>query len=283
MSPFHKDLGVGVGLRPAHFSRFIEQKPSTVSWVEVISENYMSWKNQPPGAALQRLRKVRSELPVVLHGVSLSIGSVDEVNLDYLKRLKELMDHIQPAWISDHLCWTGVKGQNLHDLLPLPYTQETLLLVSQKIDQVQNYLGRKILIENPSSYLAFQQSEMSEDSFLNELVKKADCGLLLDVNNVYVSAVNHGFDAQKYLMNIPIDRVGQIHLAGHSDMDGYLIDTHDMPICEEVWRLYQFAIQRFGAISTMVERDDNIPEWEELEKEIVKIGDLRDEEFKKTR
>jgi uncharacterized protein (UPF0276 family) len=278
MSPFG-ELGVGVGLRPPHYAEFKNQKPKSISWVEVISENFMAWQNREIGEAHQILLQIRKDLPVMLHGVSLSVGSADDLNLDYLKRLKILIDIVQPHIISDHLCWTGVDGKNVHDLLPVPYTEEALGLISQKIDAVQNILGRKILIENASSYLEFQSSEMTEWEFITQLTEKADCGILLDINNVYVSSVNHGFDPKKYLKNIPIHRIGQIHLAGHSKMDGYLIDTHDEPVCEEVWDLFRWFTREYGNFSTMIERDGNIPKWNELEQELLKIGEIRNEKI----
>lgn len=277
MKPFFDDLGVGVGLRSHHFAEIKNQKPKSISWVEVISENYMAWENQAMGSAHQNLLQIRKDYPVMLHGVSLSVGSVDPLNRDYLKRLKQLIEVVQPAIVSDHLCWTGVSGKNFHDLLPVPYTKEALDLICENIDFVQNFLGRKILIENPSSYLEFRTSEMTEWEFISELVKKTNCGLLLDINNVYVSSVNHGFDAKKYIMNIPVEHVGQIHLAGHSDKDGYLIDTHDEPVCDNVWSLFKWFTQEYGHFSTMIERDDNIPEWSDLEKEVLKIGEIRNE------
>ena len=218
-------MGVGVGLRPTHFSDFSQAQPKSISWFEVISENYMAWKNEPIGKAHQSLLKLRRDLPVLFHGVSLSIGSAEKVNLDYLKKLKELIDILQPALVSDHLCWTGIDGENLHDLLPVPYTDEALKLIVEKIDQVQNFLGRRILIENPSTYLEFSSSQMSEWEFIAELAERADCGLLLDINNVYVSSVNHSYDPKVYLQALPQNRVGQIHLAGHSVLEG-LSDRH---------------------------------------------------------
>ena len=274
MIPDRKDLGVGVGLRPAHHSLFIEEQPSTVSWVEVVSENFMPWKGQDFGRPIQFLETVRKNLPIALHGVSLNIGSSDPLDFDYLKRLKSLIERIEPHIISDHLSWTGIKGENSHDLLPIPYTQEALELISTKLDQIQNFLGREILMENPSSYLEFKNSTMSEVEFLNELVKKTDCSLLLDVNNVYVSSVNHNFDPLEYLKQIPKNKVSQIHLAGHSQMNGYLIDTHDTSICSEVWVLYEWTLQNWGPRSTMIERDGNIPDWHELEFEILKLGEI---------
>jgi hypothetical protein len=282
MTPFFKDHGVGVGLRPTHFSNFLNAPPKSVSWVEVITENYMPWQDGKLGRSFQRLQKIRRNLPVALHGVSLNLGSTDKLDYDYLKKVKILIDHIDPLIVSDHLAWTGVQGENLHDLLPVPYTEEVLRLCVEKIDAVQNMFGRRILIENPSSYLEFRQSDMSEWEFISELLQKSDCGLLLDINNVYVSSVNHGFDPIHYLKNIPAQRIGQIHLAGHCNMDGHLIDTHDEPICEEVWELYRWSVAHFGTFSTMVERDGNIPEWSELEKEIFMIGEIRDEENTKS-
>jgi hypothetical protein len=277
MKPLFGELGVGVGLRPPHYAEIINQKPQSISWVEVISENFMAWQNQEIGEAHQILLQIRKHLPIMLHGVSLSLGSAEKLNMDYLKRLKQLIELVQPNLVSDHLCWTGIEGENLHDLLPVPYTEEALSLISQKIDAVQNYLGRKILIENASSYLEFQSSEMTECEFITELTERSDCGILLDINNVYVSAVNHGFDAKTYLKNIPIHRIGQIHLAGHSEVEGHLIDTHDEPVCDEVWNLFHWFTLENGLFSTMIERDGNIPEWQELEKEILKIGEIRNE------
>jgi uncharacterized protein (UPF0276 family) len=241
----------------------------------------MAWQNREIGEAHQILLKLRKDFPVMLHGVSLSIGSASELDREYLRRLKELVEIVQPHIVSDHLCWTGVDGHNLHDLMPVPYTQEALNLISEKIDAVQNELGRRILIENASSYLEFQSSEMSEWEFLSQVAEKADCGILLDINNVYVSSVNHGFDPKIYLQNIPIERIGQIHLAGHSKMDGYLIDTHDEPICDEVWKLFAWFTQEYGHFSTMLERDGNIPNWSEMEREILMIGDIRNEKVRR--
>lgn len=277
MSKIKSDLGIGVGLRPTHYSQFLNEIPKSVSWVEVISENFMPWSDGKFRKSFVTLDHIRQQIPVALHGVSLNIGSNDNIDMDYLKRLKLLIDQIQPMIVSDHLSWTGVNGLNMHDLLPIPYTKEALQKISDKVDLVQNFLGRKILLENPSSYLEFENSELSEWDFISELLKKADCDLLLDINNVYVSSVNHNFDPKVYLSNIPQNRLGQVHLAGHSNMDGYLIDTHDTPICEEVWDLYKWSTNHFGLINTMVERDGNIPEWTELEKEILKIGEIRNE------
>lgn len=280
MNPLVQDLGVGVGLRPAHHFHFLKNKPKSVRWIEVISENYMPWKGKDFGTSIETLSKVREDYPVALHGVSMNLGSADSLDLEYMARLKKLVDRINPFAISDHLSWTGINGQNLHDLLPIPYTEETLNLLAQKIEHAQEILGRRLLIENPSSYLEFRSSEMSEPEFISALLVKSDCGLLLDINNVYVSSVNHGFDPILYLEQIPKDKIGQIHLAGHSKMNGYLIDTHDAPIFEDVWNLYRWAVSHFGTRSVMVERDGNIPDWAELEKELLIIGEINEQNQK---
>lgn len=277
MSTLFDDLGVGVGLRSPHYHEILKNKPKTISWIEVISENFMAWQNQETNEAHQILLDIRNDYPVFLHGVSLSIGSADDLNLDYLKRLKQLTQIIEPKMISDHLCWTGIDGKNLHDLLPIPYTKEALNLISNKIDAVQNYLGRRILIENVSSYIEYKMNEMTEWEFLSEICRKNDCGLLLDINNVYVSSVNHDFDPKVYLQNIPHDKVAQIHMAGHSIEGDHLIDTHDQPVCEDVWNLFCWFTEKYGTFSSMIERDANIPEWGELESELIKIGTIRNE------
>jgi uncharacterized protein (UPF0276 family) len=275
-SNYFPDLGVGVGLRPEHYEIFSNAKPDSVSWVEVISENFMASEKGSFGRSLQNLERIRKEVPIVLHGVSMSLGSVDPINLSYLKRLRELIHRIEPRWISDHLSWTGVDGENLHDLIPLPYTREALDVMTDKILRTQDFLGQRILIENPSSYVEFSFSEMTEWEFMSELAERADCGILLDVNNVYVSSVNHGFDPIRYLESVPFHRVGQIHLAGHTNQNGFLIDTHDEPVCEEVWALYRWVVDRFGPISSMIERDAHIPAWEELEAEVQRIAHIRE-------
>lgn len=203
-----------------------------------------------------------------MHGVSLSLGSTDPLSQTYLKSLKKLTDQVQPLWISDHLSWTSYEGQHLHDLLPLPYTEEAIRHVVERIKQVQDFIGERILLENLSSYVEFESSEMPEWQFLSEIAHRADCGILLDVNNVYVSSRNHGFDPIQYLENIPLERVGQIHLAGHSVVGKYLIDTHDAPVCPEVWELYRWTTQNLGAVTTMIERDKNIPALGDLIKEL---------------
>lgn len=279
MKPLFEDKGVGVGLRPAHYPIFLESSPQSVKWVEVISENFMPWRNGNVGKSLQTLEKIRQDYPVHLHGVSLNVASVDKLDFDYLKRLKILIDTINPTIVSDHLAWTGVKGENLHDLLPFPYTPEALTLISEKLDAVQNFLGRRILLENPSTYLEFQTSEITEWDFISTLLNTSDAGLLLDINNVYVSSVNHGFDPLQYLKSLPVHRIGQIHLAGHTVRDNFLIDTHDVPVCREVWDLYRNFTKETGLYSTMIERDGNIPEWKILEEEIKIIGDIRHEKI----
>jgi uncharacterized protein (UPF0276 family) len=218
----------------------------------------------PGGRPLRYLERLREHYPLALHGVSLSIGSVDPLNLEYLKDVKELACKVEAMWVSDHLCWTGVNGTNLHDLLPLPYTQEAIEHVVSRISEVQERLGRRILLENVSSYLTYTHSEMTEWEFVTEIAERADCLLLLDINNVYVSAMNHSFDPKTYLRHIPIDRVQQFHLAGHRKAGDFLVDTHDQPVCEPVWKLYAFAIERFGLVSTMIERDSEIPSLSEL-------------------
>lgn len=256
-------LGFGLGLRPDYYEEILEQKPD-LDWFEILTENYLV----PGGKPLYYLEKIREHYPVVMHGVSLSIGSTDPLDVDYLKQLKELAMHIEPAWISDHLCWTGVKGLNMHDLLPIPYTQQAIRHIVERIQQVQDFLGRPILIENVSSYLTFKQSELTEWEFIVEIINQAGCYVLLDVNNIYVSSVNHQFNPMDYINAMPAERVAQIHLAGHSNHGDYIIDTHDAPVIQPVWDLYAATIKRLGNISTMVERDDNMPELAELLREV---------------
>lgn len=246
--------GFGLGLRPDHYPDFLRE-PQPVDWLEIISENYMV----PGGKPLAMLDAIRTDYPMVMHGVSLSIGSDEPLDMDYLAALKALERRVEPLWISDHLCWTGINAHNTHDLLPLPYDAPALDCVVENIGRVQDYLGRRILIENPSSYVTFRSSDRSEWEFLAEMAGRADCVLLLDVNNIYVSARNHGFDPEDYLAGLPADRIQQIHLAGHSDMGDYVIDTHDADVCDAVWDLYASAIRRFGSVATMIERDDAIP------------------------
>ncbi len=252
-------LGHGVGLRTQHFPR-VWDGSARVDWFEVISENFMIRGGRP----LAVLEKARMLAPVVLHGVSLSLGSTDPLNQSYLSELHALAERIQPAWISDHLCWGSVGGHYAHDLLPLPYTEEALSHVVERVQAVQERLGRQILIENVSSYLTYSHSTLTEWEFLAEIAQRADCGILLDVNNVYVSATNHGFDPYRYLSALPVNHVCQIHLAGHSNYGAYLLDTHDGPVIPPVWELYRFAVRHFGRVSTLIEWDDKIPEFDEV-------------------
>ena len=262
-------LGFGLGLRTEHYNAILESKPN-VDWFEALSENYMI----PGGKPLHYLDLIRENYPVVMHGVSLSIGSTTPFDADYLRDLKKLADRIQPAWISDHLCWTGVHGQNIHDLLPLPYTEETAKHVAERVGIVQDYLGRRILLENVSSYASYVVSTMTEWEFITEIAEKADCMLLLDVNNIYVSSYNHQFDARAFIDGVPKNKVQQIHLAGHQNNGDYIIDTHDAPVIDPVWDLYEYAISRYGEVSTMIERDDHIPELEVLVEELQISRDI---------
>ncbi|MFQ5720165.1 MAG: DUF692 domain-containing protein [Acidobacteriota bacterium] len=255
-------LGHGVGLRVPHFERVLAA-PTRVDWFEIISENFMVRGGRP----LDVLARVRRDTPVAMHGVSLSIGTTDPLDESYLDDLAALIDRVEPAWVSDHLCWTGVGGHNTHDLLPLPYTEEALDHVVERVMRVQDRLSRRIALENPSSYLTFTSSTLTEWEFLAAVADRADCGILLDVNNVHVSAHNHGFDAGAYLEAIPTERVWQFHLAGHSDHGTHLLDTHDHPVCDAVWDLYRHAVRRFGKVSTLVEWDGRIPTWDRLEAE----------------
>jgi uncharacterized protein len=252
-------LGFGVGLRRCHYAQILDEHP-TIDWFEVISENFMVEGGRP----LQVLEEVRSHYPIVMHGVSLSIGSSDPLNRVYLKQLAATARRFEPAWVSDHLCWTGVGGHNLHDLLPLPYTDEAVRHVAGRIREVQETLERTILIENVSSYIEFTCSRLFEWEFLTAVADEADCAILLDINNIFVNAFNHGLDAVRYIDSVPVERVAQFHLAGHSDHDTYLLDTHDHPISPEVWKLYEHAVGRFGRLPTLIEWDDNIPEFEVL-------------------
>lgn len=255
--------GFGLGLRTEHYRDFLAA-PQPVDWLEVISENYLV----PGGKPLHFLDRIRRDYPMVMHGVSLSIGSSDALDSGYLRDLRGLVDRIEPAWVSDHLCWTGTDSLNLHDLLPLPYTEATLRHLVPRVAQVQDALGQTLLLENVSSYVRYRADEMSEWEFIRELAGRTGCELLLDVNNVYVSSVNHGFDPRVFIDAVPSEAVRQIHLAGHEDHANYLIDTHDHPICTAVWELYAYTIGRLGLVATMVERDDDIPPLAELVSEL---------------
>jgi uncharacterized protein (UPF0276 family) len=263
------NLGFGLGLRPDHYEAILSDKP-LVDWFEILTENYLV----PGGKPHYFLEKIRENYPIVMHGVSMSIGSVDPLDKDYLKQVKLLSDKIKPRWISDHLCWTGMQGKNMHDLLPLPYTEEAINHVVDRIRRVQDFLGQQILIENVSSYLTYQQSEIPEWQFIREISERADCFILLDVNNVYVSAINHRFDPLDYISAMPKDRVYQLHLAGHCNMGNYIIDTHDNEIVDPVWKLYVDTLRHCAGVSTMIERDDNIPPLEDLLKELNHAREL---------
>lgn len=244
----------GLGLRNPHFQDVISGNVK-LDFVEVISENFMF----PGGRPLADLLDVRTKCPVALHGVSMSVGSASGIDRDYVHRLRALVDVIDPLFVSDHLSWTRVPGFSSHDLLPLPYTQEALDLVADNVHAAQEILGREILLENPSAYLGFAESEMPEWAFLSELCARTGCGLLLDVNNVYVSGRNLGFDPKDYIAHFPMDLVCQIHIAGHSQGEDLLVDTHDQPVCDDVWDLFETAMTRAGTVAVMIERDDNIP------------------------
>ena len=253
-------LGFGLGLRPPHYTQIVETRPQ-IGWFEILAENFMV----PGGRPLHWLDRIRSDYPIAMHGVSLSIGSTDPLDAQHLAWLQRLQRRVQPVWISDHLCWTGVGGRNLHDLLPLPYNEAVLAHVVERVRRVQDRLGSRILLENVSSYVSYPSSQLTEWEFLAEVAQRSDCLILLDVNNVYVSSVNHGFNPLVYLDAMPRSRVRQIHLAGHQRRpDGLIVDTHDAPVAEPVWRLYEHARRRFGDVSTMIERDSNIPALAEL-------------------
>lgn len=256
-------LGFGLGLRPGHYDAVLEGG-HRVDWFEVTTENYLV----PGGKPLHYLERVRARYPLVMHGVSLSIGSTAPLDLGYLRSVRELARRIEPAGISDHLCWTGVGGVNLHDLMPLPFTMEAVAHVAGRVRQAQDVLDFQLMLENVSSYVACADAEMTEWEFVAQVSEAADCLLLLDVNNVYVNSVNHGFDAREYLRALPVARVRQLHLAGHSRQGGMLIDTHDAPVAEAVWRLYERAVARFPEAATTLERDDHIPPLAELVAEL---------------
>ena len=259
-------LGFGLGLRPEHYADMAAAR-ARVDWLEVISENYMA----PGGPPLAHLDRLRRDFPMAMHGVSLSIGAADPLDARYLAELKALAQRIEPVWLSDHLCWTGVAGRNMHDLLPLPYTGEAIAHVAGRIGQVQDALKQRILIENVSSYVGFRDSEMPEWEFLAEVARRADCLILLDVNNVYVSAFNHEFDPLDYLAGVPAERVRQIHLAGHQNCGTHIIDTHDHPVIDPVFALYAEAVRRFGPVATMIERDADIPPLDALLAELDRV------------
>ncbi|HEX9203738.1 MAG TPA: DUF692 domain-containing protein [Vicinamibacteria bacterium] len=265
------DLGIGVGLRTVHFGHILSQHPA-VDWFEVLSENFLNTGGRP----LHVLDQVVERYPVALHGVSLSIGSTDSLDLEYLKELKSLADRTRARWVSDHLCWTGVLGRNTHDLLPMPYTEEALRHTIARVREVSERLERPLVLENPSSYVEFAASTLTEWEFLARLAEEADCGLLLDVNNVYVSAFNHGFDPREYIAGIPADRVVQYHVAGHTNKGTHILDSHSDHALPEVWDLYRQAWARTGPTATLYEWDENIPDFEVVHAEAQKALAHRD-------
>ena len=262
-------LGFGLGLRPIYYPDILESKPK-VDWFEIISENYMV----PGGRPLAMLDRIRADYPIVMHGVSMSLASTAPLDFDYLRGLKALAERVEPAWVSDHLAWTGVHGVNLHDLLPIPYTQEALTHTVDRIKRVQDFLRRRLVIENASTYVAFRESEMDEWVFLKEMAERSDCLLLLDIINVFVSGFNHGFEPRHFIESVPVDRVIQFHMAGHTDYETHKIDTHDQPVCDDVWALYELACRRFGDVPTMIERDDKFPPFAELLTELERLREI---------
>jgi uncharacterized protein (UPF0276 family) len=271
MSASFPFLGYGLGLRSAYYQQILEQSPD-VDWFEVVSENFMV----PGGKALYYLDAIAERYPLVMHGVSLSIGGPHALDPDYLKQLKQLAERIKPAWISDHLCWSRGNAHQLHDLLPLPYTKESLEYIAGRVAQVQDVLQRPLVLENVSSYVRAAADDFTEWEFLGALSQATGCELLLDVNNVYVSSRNHGFDPWTFIQSLPIDKIRQLHLAGHSDYGDYVIDTHDHPVSDPVWALYQRTLAHFGPVATLLERDDHFPPFEELLDELHTARELGD-------
>jgi hypothetical protein len=261
----YPNLGLGVGLRSVHFSHILQHRPA-VDWFEVISENFIDSGGRPRYV----LQQIAERYPVVMHGVSLSIGSTDPVNFDYLAKLKRLAGEVNARWISDHLCWTGVLGMNTHDLLPVPFNEETLRHVCHRVHTVQDFLERPLVLENPSSYVTFAASTMPEWEFLSRVAEQTGCGLLLDVNNVYVSSVNHDFDPVEYISNLPHQRIVQMHLAGHTPCRTHLIDTHDNHVIDPVWELYRLAHEKTGGVASLLEWDAKIPPFPIVHAEVLK-------------
>ena len=266
----YPDLGFGIGLRTVHFQHILENHPK-IDWFEILSENFMDTGGRP----MYVLDQIAERYPIVAHGVSLSIGSTDPLNLEYLTKLKALAKRTRAHWVSDHLCWTGVSGINVHDLLPMPYTDESLAYTVKRVRQVQEVLERPLVLENPSTYLEFAHSDWTEWDFLATLAEEADCGILLDVNNVYVSAFNHSFEPKKYIDRIPADRVVQNHLAGHMNKGTHIVDTHNDHVIEEVWELYRYAYQRTGGVATLLEWDADIPSFDIVHAEALKAREWR--------
>jgi uncharacterized protein (UPF0276 family) len=261
----YPDLGFGIGLRSAHFG-YLEEHWPEVDWFEVIPENFMDSHGRPRAL----LDMVAERYPVVVHGVSLSVGSTDPLDLDYLRRVKRLAEELGAVWVSDHVCWTGVLGINTHDLLAIPFTEESLSHVTERVRIAQEVLERPLVLENPSTYVEYNASSMTEPEFLTRMAEDADCGLLIDVNNVYVSARNHGFDALEYLRALPHERVVQMHLAGHTDHGTHIVDSHDRPVADAVWELYGAAVGMTGSVSTLLEWDEDLPPFPEVHAEVLK-------------
>jgi len=270
----HPNLGLGVGLRTVHFQHILREQPE-VDWFEIISENFMDSGGRPRYV----LEQIAERYPIVMHGVSLSIGSTDPLDFDYLARLKRLARHTKALWVSDHLCWTGVATRNSHDLLPIPYNETTLRHVVDRIRIVQDFLERPLVIENPSSYVTFAASTMHEWEFVSRMAEDADCGLLLDVNNVYVSSVNHDFDPVEFVRSVPHERVVQCHLAGHTNCETHLIDTHDGEVIDPVWQLYRELHLKTDGVSTLLEWDDKIPPFEVVHAEVLKAKDYMQDQL----
>lgn len=268
----YSNLGLGVGLRSAHFRYILQHQPS-VDWFEIISENYMDSQGWPRHV----LQQIAERYPIVMHGVSLSIGSTDPLDREYLQKLKRLSMETNAKWVSDHICWTGVLGRNNHDLLPVPFTEQALRHMVERVRQVQDALERPLILENPSSYVTFQSSTMSEAEFISRLAEEADCGLLLDINNVYVSSFNHDLDPDAFIRALPQERIVQFHLAGHTNYGSYLLDTHDGPVIHPVWEIYRTAHQLTGGASTLLEWDASIPPFPQVHEEVLKAKQFMQE------
>jgi uncharacterized protein (UPF0276 family) len=266
------DLGIGVGLRVPHYRYILEQNPA-MDFFEIISENFMVDGGKP----IFHLEQIQDRYRLIQHGVSLNIGGPEAPDREYLRRLKQLVRKVRPAWLSDHFCWCGVPGAHLHDLLPLPYTWEAVELLAERARQIQDYLEVPFALENTSSYMAYTSSQMTEWQFISEVAERADVGLMFDVNNVYVSAFNHGFDPAEFIRSVPAERILQIHLAGHTHLGTHIIDTHRGQVIEEVWELYRATLRRTGPVSTLIEWDDEIPHWSVLAEEAEKARRVRNE------
>lgn len=265
--------GAGIGLRFPHLESILRDLPE-VGWFEALTDNYFG----PDGEALRSLEKVREHYPITMHSVGMSIGSVEPIDWDYVGRIRTLADRMEPDWISEHLCWTTAHGVHFHDLLPLPYTEETIHHVADRLRDVQDFLGRQLLIENVSSYLAYEQSTLTEWDFIAAIAEEADCRILLDVNNTYVTQVNHGIDGAEYIRGIPPERVGEMHLAGGEEREGYLLDSHSRPVADEVWRLFEVAVAHCGSVPSLIEWDNDIPAFDVLHDEMRKADRFLGEE-----